>query len=654
MLFKLAFRNVKRQISNYLIYFITVTLTVALIFAVNNIIFSELMEELQEMYVDFLQPVLLSISAILSIIIAFVLSYVTSFLLRRRKKEFGLYLTIGMTRGNILAIFAGETAITFALSLGFGILLGLGLYQALMAIFINFLEVEFVLSGYSATGILVTILMVVIMFVIASVASFGYLRFAKISRLLNGEKAVEKTVKQPVIWLCISIAALGMLLGSVFWLYHWLYETDFFNRINELLVIIAMFCTSVILLPMGLAKGILPLFIKHNEKTLSSKGTAVFTMRALSGRLNANSAMAGVLTFLLLIAIILPNIFLTQNGIIAAQTKQRYPFDIRLQVSVSYYEEGDKYRPHTYEKEIQTIEKYADIEETYQYTVYEYSYEQFNYICVIKESDYNKLCAMLGEKTVQLNGGFLTCYEDGCYDNQYYSDLFKVDKITLGGVTYFKEGEQKCLNFILSSNTVVACFAVIPDGAVNEKAVELKVDMNFLAVTLKNSHYDSRALQNELYDLKQSYGDLREYHRLDDVGAIALFLLGCLFISAVFILMSMAMLALKMLSMLSEDRQRYKTLWQLGADEHMIYRSLFLQMFFFYFLPFALPFLMSGAMAVFFVRMVMEQGITVSGFALFGQVISFTVVILTLYALYFTATYLIARRDIKKTLQSIG
>ena len=115
MLFKLAFRNIKSQIGNYLIYFITVALTISLIFSVNNIIFSDIFAEINEQISSFIQPILIGVSSSLSIVVAFVLGYATSFLLGMRKKEFGLYLTMGMTRGDILLIFIGETLISFVI-----------------------------------------------------------------------------------------------------------------------------------------------------------------------------------------------------------------------------------------------------------------------------------------------------------------------------------------------------------------------------------------------------------------------------------------------------------------------------------------------------------------------------------------------------------
>lgn len=168
MIFKLAFRNVKRQIWNYFIYFITVSITVALMFSLNTLIQSEVMTVLKDQLIDLIEPISRGVSALIAVSVAFVLGYVTRFLLGRRKKEFGLYLTLGMSRRNILSIFAAETAITFLLSLGFGLLLGLGLYQAIAYLLVNFLDLDLKLAGYSAAAAILTVVMVAAMFFVAS------------------------------------------------------------------------------------------------------------------------------------------------------------------------------------------------------------------------------------------------------------------------------------------------------------------------------------------------------------------------------------------------------------------------------------------------------------------------------------------------------
>ena len=98
---KLAVKNVRRQIGNYMIYFITITLTVALMFSINNVLYSESLSVFAETVKD-MRGGLIALFYFIALIVAFVLGYATSFMLKLRKREFGTYLTLGMKRKNIL------------------------------------------------------------------------------------------------------------------------------------------------------------------------------------------------------------------------------------------------------------------------------------------------------------------------------------------------------------------------------------------------------------------------------------------------------------------------------------------------------------------------------------------------------------------------
>lgn len=102
----------------------TVSLTVSFIFAINNVIYSpQLLQWVEE--ASSMKIALIGLTIFISLIVAFVLGYATAFMLKLRKREFGTYLTLGMTRKNILSIFVSETMIMCFTALGLGILLGI-------------------------------------------------------------------------------------------------------------------------------------------------------------------------------------------------------------------------------------------------------------------------------------------------------------------------------------------------------------------------------------------------------------------------------------------------------------------------------------------------------------------------------------------------
>lgn len=105
MFAKLAFRNVRRQIRNYLIYFVTVALSIAMLFAVNNLSYSDRIQALSELSTD-IRSMFTMVTVLSCLVTALVLSYATGFMLKLRRREFGMYLTLGMTRRNIQTLFA--------------------------------------------------------------------------------------------------------------------------------------------------------------------------------------------------------------------------------------------------------------------------------------------------------------------------------------------------------------------------------------------------------------------------------------------------------------------------------------------------------------------------------------------------------------------
>lgn len=204
MYFKLALRNVKRQVGNYLIYFATVTILVALMSALNNIIFSKELGAKVESMQSF-SATMTAISIFVAVIVAFLLGYATSFMLRLRKREFGTYMTLGMSRKNIIFLFLSEIIIICLIALVLGMLLGIVIYQGILLLASSLMDIEFAFSAYSIKGIVFTIVMVLITFLLSSVTSTIYLKKASINSLLHGSKKVSKGVRFPAIWMFITL-----------------------------------------------------------------------------------------------------------------------------------------------------------------------------------------------------------------------------------------------------------------------------------------------------------------------------------------------------------------------------------------------------------------------------------------------------------------
>lgn len=650
MFARLAFRNVKRQIGNYLIYFLTVTLTVALMFAVNNLIFSRELKRFSDMNQS-LKDGLIVMSLFIALIVSFVLGYATSFMLKLRKREFGTYLTLGMTRKNILTIFVLETMIMSIAALLLGIILGLFIYQGIMAVFANLLEMEFEFSPYSSKGLAFTVVLVCLIFLLASVTSAIYLKKVSIYNLIHGEKKVEKGVKYPALWWMVSILSFAGILICLYIFNEGLnmvyLETD--ETARYIFGSLTGMAVSLVLFHIGVAKSTVYLFLKN--KRFCSRGTNTFTVRQLSGKLSSNSVIIGILAFLIGFAVVLVNVTFIQKVSERVELDKRYPFDINAGVERAN-KQGIKIP-----EGIEIIEKYQKISKSISYQTYyngsDYFYrftpwsgEGYEGIADIymKESDYNNLMDALGRKRIECGDGFYLLAETP------HIAQFDFSKAVI-------EQEEREYHYLGMIEDVPFSFwgyfiVLVPDQLVSS----MDVESDCIAIELEKGSFDVRSMMDELSYIYDQTGndafaylrsdfDVKEFSRISRNESSAVLVVGAIYMAVIFVFMAMAVLALKTLAGLSEDKRKYEVLFRLGTGERQQEKTLFYQIFSFFFLPFALPLLLSIPTGWFCAKMMRMSGNGEQLKEVYFNTGMIAAILTLIYVLYFFATYLISKRN---------
>ena len=120
---KLIFRNVCKNIRDYLIYFLTLTLSVSLFYAFNSIsdqpAFSNMGMTGTLLYRQ-LGIMLSTLSTMIAVVLAFLILYANQFLLKRRKKELGVYMMLGMKKGRISGCLQAKRFVLASLRLAQG------------------------------------------------------------------------------------------------------------------------------------------------------------------------------------------------------------------------------------------------------------------------------------------------------------------------------------------------------------------------------------------------------------------------------------------------------------------------------------------------------------------------------------------------------
>lgn len=223
MLFKLSFKNMKKSIKDYMIYFLTLVLGVCIFYMFNSLDSQQAMLDVSNSQRDIIKimiEMLSYVSVFVAVILGLLIVYANNFLINRRKKEFGIYMTLGMGRRQISKIILLETIFVGVISLVIGIILGVFGSQ-FMSILVakmfdaNMSRFEFVFSSEACikTCIYFAIMYLAVMFFNAiSVSKY------KLINLINANKKSEKIkVKNPIISALIFILG-GCVLGYAYWI----------------------------------------------------------------------------------------------------------------------------------------------------------------------------------------------------------------------------------------------------------------------------------------------------------------------------------------------------------------------------------------------------------------------------------------------------
>ena len=124
MLFKLSFNNMKKSIKDYSIYFLTLGIGVEIFYMFNSIDSQQAMLRVsssQREIIKLMITMLGFVSVFVAIVLGLLIVYANNFLINRRKKEFGIYMILGMGKRKISKIILMETIFVGIISLIVGL-----------------------------------------------------------------------------------------------------------------------------------------------------------------------------------------------------------------------------------------------------------------------------------------------------------------------------------------------------------------------------------------------------------------------------------------------------------------------------------------------------------------------------------------------------
>lgn len=590
---------------------------------------------------------LLVLSSLLCVIIAVVLGYANAFMLRLRKREFGMYLTLGMRRHQIVKLFLLENSFLGFFAILTGFVFGSILYQGLMLLMSALLEYDFAFTFVSVKGVIVTLIMAVLIFAVTFITSSIYLKRVTIFELIHGEKQVNKVQRKPVFSVLVTVIS-AVAIGFAFYNFSVHLEGVFKDNPDSttgLLLMIVLLAVAITMFHIGLAKSLMYLLLK--SKKLRRKGTNQFVLRQLSAALSSNALLLGLLAFLMSFAIIAANTGFLYKAVEEENIIKRYPFD------VSGNEEVGTNPAISFEQAKQAIEQSTSIERSFETPFFTsgevdflkltswYDKDFTDKDVYMRESDLNTLLRALGEEPIKLQNEFAIYSDTAIIDSYDFSEQM----ILHNGKTYELSHVEVSLPAFVWAYFVI----VVPDEIIEG----MQHVQTAYAMDLTHSDYDPTGLQQSLsykepvgnFYVQRSDYRIQSYERLTSMAFSAILIVCALYVGFVFILLAMAILALKTLSTISDDEKKYRILYRIGVSKSMQATTLAKQIFIFFAFPVVIPVLLAFPIAI-----ISEQFIQLLGFEeqLSMQSLSLLIVavIALIYFIYYVVTFSIIKKHV--------
>ncbi len=310
MLCKLAWGNVRRAGRDYLVYLLTLTLGVTVFYAFNTISMQVDIAGIdEEGLAQVMGSMLGDLTYFLAGVMAFLMVYANNFIMKRRKKEFGLYQVLGMGRGRVVTIIALETVIVSVVAFVAGIVLGVGLSQ-LMTFFTASLfktQIANFHFFFSVHAFNLTLACMLVMFVLTLLLNLRAVRRTKLIELMGAERRNE-SIKTRNPWIAIAIFAVGVVLVGV--AYYRLLRDGFpltatdsklQEAMNQFGITTAMVTVGTFALFWGLSGMLIKLL--QSLRGVYWRGLNMFTVRQLAAKVNTVCFSMGVIAMLLFLAI---------------------------------------------------------------------------------------------------------------------------------------------------------------------------------------------------------------------------------------------------------------------------------------------------------------------------------------------------------------
>jgi putative ABC transport system permease protein len=661
MYFNVVIKNLKRSFKDYTIYFLTLIFGICIFYTFNSIESQKVMMDLNKDYESAFASVnmIMGIASVfISFILGFLIVYANNYLIRRRKKEFGVYMILGMEKRSLSRIILLETLLVGLVSLGIGLVIGVFLSQGLSILTAKMFNVDLVQFKFifSMSACIKTIICFGLIYLVVLIFNSFSIRKVKLIDLLGAAKRNEtlkiRNIKISIILFIISISMIIIAYNKVL--------SDGMAVIGENTIQAVLLGSVGTFLFFFSLSGILLKLVQSNKKNYF-KDLNMFVLKQINSKINTTFISMTFICLMLFLAVCMlsgglglstglnknikeltqfdaaflnikgqdMNEILKEKGVVLSQYSENY-------VSYALYYNNFGYKDF--------LNNYLTEKENSYYKIYENEN-----IPIIKLSEFNNVMKILNRETITLKEDEYTIYtddndikkmldktlQDGTYVNVNNHKLVPANMKVLEVVTYNDLIKNNLGTIIVNDSVIEGAtpgksflnlnYKISGDSIMEDKLIKA---INSLDKETKNSF--SYRTKNELKAQSSGYGVMLSYLAI--------------YMGTIFLITSAAVLALQQLCECDNNIERYKLLTKIGVDEHMINKSLLVQVGIYFMVPLALAIVHS----IVGIRLASQFVMMLAGAGIVSNVIFTAVILVIIYGGYFMSTYLGTKKIIRQ------
>lgn len=624
MLFSLSVKNFKKSIRDYSIYFFTMILGIAVFYIFNAIETQTAMMEVTKTkaaIIDMMNGVMDGVSIFVSFILGYLIVYASRFMLKKRKMEFGVYMTLGMSRVKIAGILWMETIWMGVISLVAGLLAGMGISQ-FMSLMVSYLfqaDVSRFVFVISWKAVVKSILYFLIIYTVVMLLNTIAVSRTKLIDFMTASRKKEKNLlKNPVVSVVIFLLAWG-ILGYAY--YNVTAGAENLESEFQVLAQVLLGIVGTILVFWSFAGFFM--WILGKMPKIYYKKINSFVFGELSNKLNSTVISCSVICLLMFMTICILFSAFARKDFKEAEAKKLAPVDISM---VKDLGDGKTIEKVMEEKNISR----KDFQDTLNFITYELpevtqgnivgdavDRERFGeaylnqQIELLSVSTYNQAAEKYHLPTYELeeNQYLIIADMEGAV-GIFNMGLKENPELTIKGKAYYPK-EKTCQDGFLMMNydPQNMGFILVPDSV---KFTEAEQKKNYFIADYAK---DTKAFREEMDEkfFERLNGEKSDEFSVyfttqssvydDSIGSSAMYIFLGLYLGICFLISGSAVLSLKMLSDAADSKEKYRILQKLGCDQKQICRGLRKQNG----MVFLLPVILAAVHSVFGIQVCMEM-----------------------------------------------